>query len=308
MRFLPWSGVFAAGGIWLLTGCQTGEPVNTQSASNTNPVQGQSANPSPEHGGEPATAPSRPDAATLEKFLAQAPSVTPDLPPPPADAQGPAMSLAKTAGTYSCNIDYNQAYIINTLPNKAWDTFAWAPFYNVSCGSAFWIYTYPLNQNHHHLMYEDPGICYSLSPPVKVGRYAYPLARIPGHCDQWNTPSCNYNSTDPANLPRFLSPHMAADIDQIYVLDHSYARRTFNLTSLYIEPNSYAKDGCYPDAGKIQLWYKVAATQQWWYWTWINPGQTFYPGSNGLGIDEIRITSPNAYTWGVDNIKLDVLY
>lgn len=298
------SAFAALGGFLFLAGCQTGESVNVQATTDKAQAQGQSR----ESEGSASGAPIRPDAATLHQFLAKAPATTPDLPVPKADP-GSAEPLAKTAGTYSCNIDYNQAYIINTLPNKAWDTFAWAPFYNVSCGSAFWIYTYPMNQNHHHLMYEDPGICYSLSPPVKVGRYAYPLARIPGHCDQWNNPPCNYNSTDPANLPRFLSPHTGSDIDQIYVLDHNYAHRTFNLTSLYIEPNTYAQDGCYPDAGKIQLWFKVASTQQWWYWTWIGPGQTFYPGSWGLGLDELRITSPNPpYGWGVDNIKLDVLY
>ncbi len=308
MIFRPSMAITALTGMIFLAGCQTGETLNTGAPADQTKEQ-DPANGQSREGDGAAAYPIKPDQATLETFLARGVNSTPHVHGAEAES-GPAQPLAKTTNTQACTITYNDRNIINTLPNKAWDTFAWAPHYNMTCASAFWIYTLPMSpQNHHHLMYEDPAVCPSLNLPARVGRYAYPLAHIPGKCDDWNNPPCILNNIDPATLPRFLSPHTGSDIDQIYVIDKvTRNRRVFNMNSLDIKPSDAAA-GCHPNAGKLQLWFKIAASQQWMYWSVINPGQTFYPGNYGLGWDEMRLTSPYPpYGWGVDNIKMDVVY
>jgi hypothetical protein len=301
--------IFAAlGGIGLLAGCQTGEPVSTRKTADPVPEQGQSIDPS----SGPSSRMVKPDAATLQKFLSKREFEEPQLQSAETGPHEGAARLAKTAALLSCNIDYNQSYVLNTLPNKAWDSFAYSPFYNQTCGGfaqKYWLYTLPLKNSHYHLGYQDPWVCPDYGTPKRVGRYTSLPKRSAPKCE-WSFGSCVYNATDPATLGRVLYPHNSGEWVKIYAVDaNTRARKTFNLKSIYIMPNTYAQDGCYPDAGKIQLWVKKAATQQWWYWRELLPGYIWSPFPNdGADLDEIQITSPNSYNWNVDDIRLDIPY
>lgn len=319
MQFGVKLALVALGGISILMGCQTAEPVNnpatTDPAREGNPPNGQSR----EGDLNRASQLIKPDAATLEEFLSKRGFVEPDLQievPGGEDHVHTAAPLAKTSALQACNINFNSSAIINTVPNKAWDTFAYSPHYNITCGSGiankFWIYTLPQSYNHYHLSYEDPYVCYDVGTPKKMGRYTrLPGYKKPGSCDivDWDPGVCSYNATDAATLPRRMHPHAYNDWVKIYAIDaNTRARRNFNIKSIYLPPNAQA--ACAPEYGKIQLWIKVAATQQWYYWTWINPGWTFVPGPGDIqtGLDEMQITSATNYGWTVDDIKIDVQY
>ena len=312
------SQVFAAlCGLSILAGCDPGESAPTEellTAQTATPLTSGNGLPvgqSGERGGRSASPRLRPDAVALKTFAAKRAFEQPQVPTEVAVSTSSAM-LAATGSVASCTIDYNQATVLNTLPNKAWNTFAYSPFYNQTCGGIsqkFWLYTLPLSDNHYHLGYEDPLVCFDPSTPKRMGRYASaPTFQGPPTC-QWATfPTCNYNSTDAATLRRRIFPHVPNEWIQIYAVNaNTHARSTFNLKSLYIPPDPTAS--CYSGAGQIQLWVKTAADQQWWFWSWINPGGTFVPGpGDGDGLDEMQITAPGSYEWTIDDVKLDVLF
>ncbi len=204
---------------------------------------------------------------------------------PPASAGFPA--LAKTSAA-DFNLNFNDFTALAFLPDHAWITFA--PFYIQKVTSTAWVYVFPLNDGHFHLMYENPNLCFG----TVTGKYGVLSG---GRCVQ--------TAGDAASQPRNLAPHEATEKVQVYVWDGS-RRYTFDFKSFYLPPTTDTR------YGHVQIWiHKIDVG--WRYWadlpsatggfTWSLP-QSGIGGAQG--IDEIQITSPGTFGWTIDNLVINV--
>lgn len=267
----------------------------------------------------------KPSEEQLAAFLAKGnfPNTIPDpIHLLPMSTESPSVAEKAAAG-YACTIDYNNANAIALTPRQAWDTEAFFPWYIQSCGNNSFMYTVPLpktNQapleTHHHLIFENPYICNidivtgTQAPVGKIGVYQKLPTRAPPRCADWTFYKCTFSTVDAKNFARYLTPHSNGFWMQFFPKKDN-KRKNFDLVSMRILPNTFATDGCEPNAGKIQVWVKKAATQQWWYWDGLLPGYTWSPYPNdGAGLDELQIASATGVNgpFKVDDIKVNIHY
>lgn len=222
---------------------------------------------------------------------------------------------------YSCTMNFNGVNSMSLLPNQAWDTMAYFPWYIQYCDYNSYMYTVPLKvgaqkplETHHHLGFENSYFCNidvvtgKQAPAPKIGVYEKLPTRKAPNCADWVFSKCTFSTVDAKNFARFLMPHGAGFWMQFYP-KRDNVRKKFDLTSIRILPNTFATDGCGPNDGKIQVWVKKAATQQWWYWDGLLPGYNWSPyPQDGADLDELQIATATGVTgpFKVDDIKVNI--
>ncbi|GEM_PF-5598113 len=147
---------------------------------------------------------------------------------------------ATQSGT--CLIDFNSSSSLNLIqPNHAGSTFVWEPWYVEYCYSDAQAYVEPMNDNHYHLGYENPYLCFApgknpFSDINPLGLYtSLPTLPSPPNClASIPLPTCNPINADPAWYPRFLAPHVGNDWIRTYVLNgDGTTQKTFDLKSIW---------------------------------------------------------------------------
>lgn len=167
---------------WILTGSILLGPIFTACQNAENPAhptdasQPEAGKGSPEEGSAglvPRPAPEgrrMTESEVAELLKAQGGPARPEAgdfaPPAPSPRE-----LAKTAALVRCNVDFNSSNSLSWIPEEAWHTFVYPPFYIQSCNDGVhWVYTSPKNMDHYHLGYEfQSSYNFCFGSPYKVG-------------------------------------------------------------------------------------------------------------------------------------------
>lgn len=213
--------------------------------------------------------------------------------------------LAK-GSSFTRTVNYNSPNSISWTPDQSWNTFTFAPFYIHNLDYS-WGYTVPQTNNHYHLFFEGPNLCDFHSNVGKIGIYVKRMTWNQSKCQYEGVPICSGTTIDAKDFPRYIGTHNANDWIKFFVSNNGSTTRIFDLVSIKIRPADPNIASCFPTAGQIQIWVKKAATQQWLYWSALNPGYLWSPyPADGNDIDEIRLTSPNIHHFTADDLTIRV--
>jgi len=220
----------------------------------------------------------------------------------------PALSPAPLAksSAYVRTVNYNSPQSISWTPDQSWNSFTFAPFYIHNLDIS-WGYTVPQTNNHYHLFYEGANLCDFHTNVGKIGIYSKRMTWNQAKCEYEGVPICTGTNIDAKDFPRYIGTHYANDWIKFFVSNNGQTPRVFDLVSIKIRAADPNLASCKPGYGQIQIWVKKAATQQWLYWQALNPGYLWSPyPADGNGIDEIRLTSPNAHHFTADDLTVRV--
>ncbi len=253
--------------------------------------------------GDPAEIPSPDEVSVVNSldFATVSEKIQKSLPAQSPDPLKKSSAVVRT-------VDYNQSESIAWTPDQSWNTFTYGPFYIQRLHNT-WGYTVPQTNNHYHLMYENSEICDFHSNTGKIGLYVKKLTWSQAECKYLlsPTPECAPTGLDAKDFYRYITTHHASDWIKFFVSDNGSTPKVFDLVSIKIMPPDPNILSCDPNAGKIQIWVKKAATQKWLYWKGLKPGKVWSPyPADGNDIDEIRLTSPNSEHFGADDLTVRV--
>jgi hypothetical protein len=171
-------------------------------------------------------------------------------------------------GTAECIVGFDDPQSLAALPDKAKDTFAYAPHYAQGCGSDGGVIRFePMQSSHYHLLYEDPTIdCVDLNTG-SFGRGG------PSNC----TPL-----EDPAAEPRMLAPH----INSQYI-------RIWRTAGFIVLPGTFSM-AYFINVGEspVKVRYKTSGGQ-WFQWNSMAGNTGWDVSQFVVDVVEVQITHPS---------------
>jgi hypothetical protein len=190
----------------------------------------------------------------------------------------PAAPLAKSAALPVCLVDFNQTTALAALINQAASTFVTGPWYTHSCynNANYWFRFTPLNENHYHLVSENPKQCYY-------------------NATQWGT-TVNGKCTSPSDAKYWArsAMNMNGNSGFTVVAAANGYYRPFNLNAFYVR------------SGTV----KVIANRVgigWWVWYGNTAGQRWYwPANNSVYEAQFYDNAGNG-VFNIDNIEAQII-
>lgn len=197
----------------------------------------------------------------LEEFLGKLPAEVKDRAAAGA-AQGAPGALAKTAWN-ACTINFNSSTGLRNMADKAYTSYAVAPWYYQYCAPSNF-FVVPTNYNNYYLIPEAANTC--------IGSY--------GKIGYGSITNCqNQKSAD--LFPRYAGISTSTD-GAVGIRVHRDQYQHFKL-------NSYIGKG-----GSIKVYaYRIGIG--WWYWGPLPGNNTYWTFSNATQVSEVVFHSANMY-------------
>jgi hypothetical protein len=177
-----------------------------------------------------------------------------------------ARPLAKTAALSTCIVDFNSPFSLSLMSDQAYTTFTSSPHYIHGCNSSqYWVYSWPININHFHLVPENSNYC--IGSPYKIG------VKSGSNC---------VSQSDAKNWPRFATNMGGNSGVQFYVKSGSNVRKNFNLQAIRVLSGTMEVYAYRIGIG-WWVWYPLTEGNRW-YWpanTTVSEIQVFDHGKNG---------------------------